>query len=90
MSHENEGDPAILEALSDIATIIERVTAVHLDRIDDLEGEVESRGDRIALLKWEKDRDRMLLKDVKALVWKMPRAGTDTEIVAKIRGLLHG
>lgn len=86
----DESDPAILEALSDIAGIIEVVAAKHLDRIDGLEDEVESQRDRIGVLKWEKDRDRTLLKDIKALVWKMPRAGTDTEIVAKIRGMLHG
>jgi hypothetical protein len=87
----DEGSEQLLgEMLDSMRDMVRVYTSKLQDRIDDLEGEVESRGDRIALLKWGKDRDQTLLKDIKALVWKMPRAGTDAEIVAKIRGLLHG
>lgn len=86
-----EGSEQLLGEMLDSMRDMVKVYASRLqDRVEELEEEVESQQDRVAQLKWEKDRDRTLLKDIKALVWKMPRAGMDAEIVAKIRGLLHG
>jgi HPt (histidine-containing phosphotransfer) domain-containing protein len=87
----DEGSEQLLgEMLDSMRDMVRVYTSRLQDRVEELEEEVDSQQDRIGVLKWEKDRDRTLLKDIKALVWNMPRADTDTEIVAKIRGMLHG
>lgn len=88
---ENDGDDQLLgEMLDSMRDMVRVYTSRLQDRIEELEAAVESRQDRIAQLKREKDRDQALLRDIRALVWNMPRAGTDAEIVAQVRGLLHG
>lgn len=94
MSHEgerDEGDPAILEALSDIAGIIEAVTAKHLDRIDELEAEVQRLGWDLARGERLHQRDLEKLGRVGSLAYEVDRRRlTDTEAMAQIRGMFHG
>jgi hypothetical protein len=94
MGHEGEpdegGEQLLGEMLENMRGMVRVYTSRLQDRVEELEVEVESQLDRVAQLRWQGEKDRMLLKDLRVLVWKMPRPGMDADVVAKIRGLLHG
>jgi hypothetical protein len=87
----DEGDPAILEALSGIAGIIEAVTAKHLDRIDELEYEAQVLRQDLAREKRSRQRDVEKLGAIGSLAYEVDaRRLSDADAMAKIGGMFHG
>lgn len=86
----NEGDPAILEALSRIGGIIEDVNAGLLDRLDTAEAEVLRLEDRLHEVKTTGRENADLLKRLRFLSARAEmNSWPDRDTLAQVRGLLH-